>query len=275
MAIDPAIATIIDSVNTTLNAFIAFLPKLLIFLVFIIFGYIVSKISSFVVSNIAKRFVERFQTSADTPDAIEEIYSSTPNVLGKFVFWFLLLFFLVAGIEALGFTTLTKIAGWITFYLPQLLAGLLILFLGIWAGNLIASFIERKGRSWDIEHPEYIAAALRWFVILVSSSIALSQTGIRSELIIVIFGIVLFCSIGAIALSFALSVQETLKRYIQVQTLRQEFEIGDIIDVLGERSEIIDFAHTAIILKTTEGKTRLPIDLLQSQPYKVIYKSKP
>lgn len=263
MDISHVLGPMLKALEKTADTLAHELPKYLIFIGVLLIGYIVSRIVAYMIQKISKKLIAKIKSKRHTSDTIENLYGTSPKILGKFVFWFLFLFFILTGIEALGFTTLTKIISWITLYIPHLLAAIFVFILGLWAGNICASLVERKGKKWTHGQADYLALVVKWSIILVAISMSLSQIGIHSELIVVLLGISMFCILGTVALALALSMQDTLKHYIATQTLKKELSIGDTIKMHDFEGQIIEFEKTALILQNGETKIRVPAPIVQ------------
>ena len=170
-------------------------------LVILIVGYIVARILASVTRRIMKRtnLDNRLADSLSSPDDPREY--EVEDIIGKIVFWLLMLFVFVAALDVLNLDAISEPLGLFlnsltTIYLPALLqAGVLLLIAWIIAAILrllvrkvgkLFKLDERLSRHTALEEGEQVsiteplATATYWFIFLLFIPPVLSALGIRS-----------------------------------------------------------------------------------------------
>src|SRR5947209_18952967 len=196
-------SAILTSFTNALNLVFTFIPKLIGFLVILLVGWIVasvvSKAMTFLLRKIGfDRLSERIGLSR-----LEQrmgIRMDAAGVLGKVVYWFIFLIFLVPAVDSLGLTAFSNILNQIITYIPNVFVAIVVLFLGTLAATFVADIVRGATASTNIGSPRMFAAIARWSIIGFASLIALEQLQIAPALIAELFGAVVL----ALAIAFGL-----------------------------------------------------------------------
>ena len=136
------------------------------------------------------------------------------GVLGKIVYWFIFLIFLVPAVDALGLTTVSNILNQIIAYIPNVFVAILVLFLGTLAATFVADIIRGATASTNMGNPNMYAAIARWAIMGFVAIIALEQLQIAPALLNELFGAVVAAAALAFGLAFGLGGRETAQRLL-------------------------------------------------------------
>ena len=188
----------IESLRAGLDAIFAFIPQLIGAIVILVVGYIVAKILQAVVARVLKavgfdgwmerggikQFFDRAQTR-ETP----------ATVLGKLVFWFVIIITITMSADALGIQQVSQVLAQLIAYIPSIIAAILILILAALLANFLSGIV-RGATDSDI-----LANLARYVIIVYAVFAALTELGIAVQLTAPTFLIVL----GAVALAAAIA----------------------------------------------------------------------
>src|SRR2546421_7455409 len=208
---------VLTSLANALNLVLTFIPKLLGFLVILIVGLIIASLVSKAVTfllrrvgfdNLANRigltrFEERMGVKLDPA-----------GVLGKIVYWFILLIFLIPATDSLGLPAVSNILNQLVAYIPNVFVAILVLFLGTLAATFVSDIVRGATASTNIGNPNVFAAIARWAIIGFASLIALEQLQIAPALINELFAGVVGAAAIAFGLAFGLGGQDTARRWL-------------------------------------------------------------
>src|SRR5436305_15275203 len=84
------------------------------------------------------------------------------GVLGKIVFWFILLVFLVPATNALGLTAVSGILNTMIAYIPNVLVAILVLFLSTLAATFVADIVPSATPTATVGSPNICATIARY-----------------------------------------------------------------------------------------------------------------
>ncbi len=210
-------AAIITAFANALNLVLTFIPKLIGFLVILLVGWIVatavSKALTFLLRKVGfDRMANRIGLTR-----LEQrmgISLDAAGVLGKIVYWFLFLIFLVPAVDALGLTSVSAILGSVIAYIPNVFVAILVLFLGTLAATFVADIVRGATASANVGNPNIFANIARYAIMGFVALIALEQLQIAPALINELFGAIVAAAALAFGLAFGLGGRETAQKYL-------------------------------------------------------------
>ena len=208
---------IFNAFSNALNLVLTFIPRVIGFLVILLIGWIVATVISkaliFVLRKIGfdrmadriglTRFEQRMGVKMDAA-----------GLLGKIVYWFLFLVFLVPAVDALGLTSVSAILGMVIAYIPNVFVAILVLFLGTLAATFVADLVRGATASANVGNPNIFANIARVAIMGFVALIALEQLQIAPALINELFGAIVAAAAIAFGLAFGLGGQDTARKYL-------------------------------------------------------------
>jgi small-conductance mechanosensitive channel len=208
---------IVTSLANTLGLVLTFIPRLVGFLVILLIGWIIASLLARAATIILRR--AGFDRMADRIglSRFEQrmgIRMDPANVLGRIVYWFVFLVFLVPAVDALGLNTVTALLDQVIGYLPNVFVAILVLLVGAVIANFIADVTRNALSASNVRDPGLISNIVRYaitgFVVLV----ALYQLQIAPAMIQTLFTAIIGAVALALALAFGLGGTETARRYL-------------------------------------------------------------
>lgn len=208
---------IFNSLSNAVNLILTFIPRLIGFLVILIVGLIIASLVSRAVTFLLRkvgfdrvsdrigltRFEQRMGVQLDSA-----------GILGKVVYWFILLIFLVPAADALGLPAVSNVLNTLVAFLPNVFVAILVLFLGALAATVVADLVRGATASTNVGNPNIFANIARWAIIGFAALIALEQLKIAPDLLNELFGGLVAAVALAVGLSFGLGGQETARKWL-------------------------------------------------------------
>jgi hypothetical protein len=207
-----------DSFNKFLGKVITFLPNLLAMITILIIGFLVA----WIFKTILYRFLKAIQLDKISEGwGLTQILSkegeaySPSNLLSRFFYWVIVLITLILGVNALEVAATQHLITQFFNYLPHLFAAVLILVIGY----LIAIFLGQAALiaavNAQMESAKLISRSIRWFIIVLSLTMALYHLGIAEKVIVVAFTIVFGGIVLALAIAFGWGGRELAKDFLE------------------------------------------------------------
>jgi hypothetical protein len=228
---------ILTALANALNLLLTFIPKFLGFLVILLVGWIVaSVVSRFLTMLLRKIGFDRLSDRIGLTRLEQQmgVRMDTAGILGKIVYWFLFLIFLVPATDALGISTVSAVLSGLVAYVPNVFVAILVLFLGTLAATFVADIVRGATATARIGNPIIFAGIARWAIIGFASLIALEQLQIAPALITVLFTSIVGAVALAFGLAFGLGGRETAARWLNRTENAIEGSAGQIQQVLSE-----------------------------------------
>ncbi len=208
---------ILSALSNALDLVLTFIPRLLGFLIILLVGWLVatavSKALTFLLRKIGfDRLGERIGLTR-----LEQrmgVKMDSAGILGKIVYWFLLLVFLVPAADALGLPAVSTILNQLIAYIPNVFVAILVLFLGALAATVVADIVRGATASANVGNPNLFANLARYAIIGFAALIALEQLQIAPALLNILFTAIVGSAAIALGLAFGLGGQDTARKWL-------------------------------------------------------------
>ena len=136
-----------------------------------------------------------------------EIRHTLSELLGIFLYWLVLLAVILAALNALNLTVAAELLQRVLSYLPNVLAGVIVLVLGLFFATLVAGVVQTAAANAGIGQAKGLGQVARTAVILFAVAVALEKF-FSSVIIQTTFSIVVAAVAFGAALAFGLGCKE-------------------------------------------------------------------
>lgn len=194
-----------DSFNKFLGKVLTFLPNLLAMITILIVGFFIA----WVLRVLLLRFLKAIQFDRVSERwGFSQVFSKggmaySPTILiSRFFFWVVVLITLILGINALEVAATQNFITHFFNYLPHLFAAILILVVGYLVAVFLGQAILIAAVNAQMESAKFLSRAVRWFIIILSLTMALYHLGIAEKVIIIAFTITFGGIVLALAIAF-------------------------------------------------------------------------
>ena len=193
---------IANSLQTALNGFLGFLPKLIGFLVILIVGYVIARVVKAVIGKVLERLgVDRRLHESPAGEYVEKFSpgASPSRLVGSVAFWLIFIFALTAAIGALQIPAVTAFMNQVLAYLPNVIVAVLIFVIAAAIGGAVSGLAHRT--MGDTPTGDLVKTAAPALVLAVAFFMILTQLKIAPEIVQILFTAL----VGALALGLALA----------------------------------------------------------------------
>lgn len=187
------------------NKVLLFTPEILSAILIMIVGVIIAPI----VAGFVRRLINFIKLdSLANRVGITEMFQSVgldfsfSGLIGKLVKWFILIAFLIAAVDVLGWTRVNDFLVEVALYIPNVIVAVIIFAVGMIVGGFLEKVVRQaiESSSMPITNPQMLASVARWAIVAFASLAALLQLGVAERLIEILFAGIVF----ALALAFGL-----------------------------------------------------------------------
>ena len=227
---------IINALSNALNLILTFIPRLIGFAVILLVGWLIATLVSKAVALLLRKVGFDRMSERIGLNRFEErmgVKMDSAGILGKIVYWFILLIFLVPAADALGVPAVSNVLNELVAYIPNVFVAILVLFLGALAGTVVADLVRGATASAKISNPNLFANLARYAIIGFAALIALEQLQIAPALLNELFGALVAAVAIAFGLAFGLGGQETARKWLN----RGENTVSDAASQLQAQQE--------------------------------------
>lgn len=255
-------AAISDAYLNIMQQMVDYAPKVLTALALIIIGWLVAYLLSKVVIRLLiwtgallKTLLVKFHLFDETRGSIRRSHAL---LAGRLVFWVVLVFFVSLGAGALGLKIFSTWMAGMFAYLPNLLAGLVVIFAGYLLSGAARSVTTSAAQSAGLTEAELWGRMAQFATVFVALLIGVEQIGIHIQFITRLFIVVIGVTLFGVALAFGLGAKALVSNVIGAQQLRRHCRVGDYVSIAGCEGAIIDITATMLVLETNVGRVTIP-----------------
>jgi small-conductance mechanosensitive channel len=235
---------------------IAFLPNILTALALVLVGWALARILRGVCERITRAGLGRLAKSMAMRRGLEStgLSNTAPAVIGRVVFWVVWLFFIAGALEKLELAVVRDFLSNLAYYLPRVLLGILVVFVGILAGNLANHALVTSTARGGVRYAQLVGRVVQGAILMVAIIVAADQIGIQSTLLMVTVAIILGTTMGGAALAFGLGSGPTVSNIIASYYLQKSYRVGQQVQIGDIRGRILEISPTAVVLDGEGGK---------------------
>lgn len=202
----------------TLSEFSVYLPKIVAALGVLIIGTAIAKtIRHLVIKSLDAIKLSKVISNTPVEHFIEnsEVSKRIEQVIGAVVYWLLMLVIIQTSIGILGLTSLSLILEKILGFIPHILSAIIILFFAVLLAGLVESLVKGSIKSIDPRTGRALGKLASYLVMAVGLLISVSELGIASEFILILFvGLVGAVSLG-LGLALGLGGKDLVKKLLE------------------------------------------------------------
>lgn len=241
-----------------------YLPTVLGALALLVVGVVVAVLLRFAVVRISAFILARLRGRRGLAEGETRLHR-VPRLLGTLLFWFVLLFFLAAGIESLGISAVSAILQDLRTFLPDLLAATVVIVVSIVLADVARSGVHRAAARFDLGKPEFAARLVQLAIWTIAAMIAINQLGIESTALLILLAVLFGSAFGASALAFGLGAKSAVANIIASHYARKSYATGYRIRIDGIEGEIVEITRTHVLLKTPQERVFVPAHRFSEQ----------
>ena len=248
------------------------IPALVKALVVFLIGYLLARLLRYVIKRLVA--ASGFDRLSDRVMDIEffrktKVQLVPSRVLATFVYYFVLIVFTMAAVDALGMDKLSDLMVRLVAYLPNAVTAFIVLIGGIFLADKVKRLITNACRSLSIPSGNLIGSAVFYFILLNIVLIALSQAQLQTEFMEVNISIILAGIAGAFAIGYGMASRHIMGNILAGFYNRSQLRVGDEISIDGKRGEVIRLSNVTITLRSDESEYTVPFSKVSSDGYEI------
>ena len=234
-----------------------FIPNLFGALVVVLLGFVVAKLLDALLSKLlAKLGLDRLMGGTGLTKILARVGIQVPisTLIGKIVYWFVLLVFLVSAAQSLGLDRVSSALDLLTVYLPKVFGALLVLLAGVLLAQVLNGLVRGAAESVGFDYAGGLGRVTQGLVIIISISVAISQLEVKTDLLNHVIVIVLITVGLAIALAMGLGSREIAGQILAGIYVRELYQVGQEVRVGEVEGQIEEIGTVKTTLLTDEGE---------------------
>ncbi|MCS3467165.1 small-conductance mechanosensitive channel [Pseudomonas sp. JUb42] len=234
-----------------------FIPNLFGALVVVLLGFVVAKLLDTLLSKLlAKLGLDRLMGGTGLTKLISRAGVQVPisTLIGKIIYWFVLLIFLVSAAESLGLERVSATLDMLALYLPKVFGAALVLLVGVLLAQLANGLVRGAAEGVGLDYSAGLGRIAQGLVIIISISVAISQLEVKTDLLNHVIVIALLTVGLAVALAMGLGSRELASQILAGIYVRELYQVGQHVRVGGVEGQIEEIGTVKTTLLTDDGE---------------------
>ena len=194
-----------------------FLVNVLLVIIILIVGWVISKlIKTLVTQGLRAVRLDQIASRIELDDLLAKggINYSMSELIGVICYWLALLVTFVVAINALGLTIAADLLNRVILYVPNIIAAIFILVLGMFVATLLRNIVQTAANNAGLSQANLLSKIIDAVIIVFTIAIALEQLNIGAKIIELTTTIVLgSLGLGA-ALAFGLGCKDIAAKFV-------------------------------------------------------------
>lgn len=256
MQLDSWTRSLVDAMGMLWQKFTHFIPSLIGALVIVLLGFLAARLLDALVSRLLARLgLDRLMQGTGLTRLLSRAGVQVPlsAVIGKVLYWFVLLVFVVTALESLGLERISAALDMLALYVPKVLAAAVVLLSGVLLAQLLNTLVSGAAEGVGLEYAAGLGRLTQGLVIVISISVAIGQLDVKAELLNYVVAIVLASMGLAVALAIGLGSRALVGQILAGIYVRELYPSGQHVqlDQLEGTVELVGTVKT--LIRTTEG----------------------
>jgi hypothetical protein len=204
-----------SSVQTGLDSFFGFLPKLLGFIIVLAIGWIVAKVVKGLVTKLLQKVgVDRALHSGSTGSYVNKVAPDLKpsSTIGSLAYWFIFLGAIAIAVSQLGIAALDNFVAAIGAYIPNIIAAVLIFVIAGAVAAAVGGLVART--MGDTPTGKVVGSVVPVLVMAIATFMILNQLQIAPEIVTITYAALIGGVFLAMALAFGLGGREVAGRML-------------------------------------------------------------
>lgn len=253
------------STARALEQIAGFLPNIVAAVALGFIGWLVARLARIGVRALGTRVNHLVERLPIRHSSVFNLSPAAIRVLGDFTFWLVAFLFLIGIASVLELAMVSDWLARLAGLLPALLAGALIIVIGIAASILLGQLTAAAAAPAGAARSHLLGRSVQVTVLVVAIVLGVGQTGLDMTLPVALI-VVVAASIGvALTLAFALGASDLVRDLIGAQGLQQHCELHQRVRIGDIEGEIVDLTATSIVVATADGRMLVPARVFHEQ----------
>ncbi len=236
-------------------------PKIFAVSILLIIGLVIGKVAGKITEKAASKILSK--TSLEIGQSVVIKGTETKDsarLIAASLRWFVYLFFIMAAINALEFEQLSSALKDLWLWIPNLLAFILIIVIGVIIANISTRWLEQELERRELGGSKYLVLSAKIIIYGIVFAVALTQLGIGQSIIPILVSSFSWSIAAGVGAALAIGLGFTLKDIIPAAITtgarkKSIFKVGQrvkIDDITGTITSV-EMLHVVLVDEKNES----------------------
>ncbi|MEA3405454.1 MAG: mechanosensitive ion channel [Pseudomonadota bacterium] len=252
------------------NDFLALLPDILVASALLLTGYIIAIVIRKIGYKLFKKL--KFDCAAERISLDKKITAigikqSPSQLLAGLFFWLIMLFTFITAADYIGLTGFVDTLTTVAMYIPNLMAALIILVVGLFVAHFLRNGLQNTLKSVVPAVAKLVANFVYGLLVVIIVLTVLEQLSFDTQLIQTLILVAFTGFALAVALAMGIGSAPQLKKILSSYYLKEHINVNDKIEVQGQAGVVVKINSSSTEIQTETGIVVIPNDQLLDQIY--------
>lgn len=149
---------------------------------------------------------------------------SPSHLVARTAMWLVILLGFMIGVTAFDAALTSALAMRLFQYVPNLIAALLVLAVGVVLARFIARGVLISAVNRNLQHAALLSMGVKWMLLVMAAAMALEHLGIGGRIVHLAFGLLFGGIVLTLALAIGLGSKDMVSRSLERQAAKPEEE---------------------------------------------------
>lgn len=208
---------LLEPARTVLTQISQFVVSALLVLIILLIGWLLSKVVKTVVSKTLKAAkVNEFAAKIELDKLLSKggISYTVSDLVGVICYWLGVLVTFMVAVNSVGLTIAADLLNQVLLYIPNVVAALFILILGMFVSTLLKTIVQTAANNAGLSQGKLLAQIVETIVIIFTVIVGLEQLQIGIRITELTVGIILGSLGLGLALAFGLGCRDLAGKFV-------------------------------------------------------------
>ena len=247
-------------------------PQLVAAAAWLLGGWALASVCSSLVRRIVASVSVRVETRIEERGTVlgAGLWRTAPTVIGRGVYWTILLYFATAAIEQLSVPFAAQLLHDLAYFLPKVVLALVLVFAGASLGSLAHQWASDMAANAGIANPGILGRLAQAGILAVALIVSVQQVGVQGSIFVSIATVILASTLGGMALAFGLGSSPVVANLMASHYASKALSVGDLVRVGKTEGTVREVTPTSIVIDVGADRVHLPARKYCDEPIVVV-----
>ncbi len=247
------------------------ISRLAIAIILMLVGWVLARFITKIVTRLLHSIrADDFGNYIKSVDLFSRLEFKLSEVIGKIIYWLIIVVFFTAATEALGLSSIAEGIQNLLAYMPKVLSATVFFVAGALAANMIKTIIDAACSSMGVPTGRVISTFVFYFLIVMISITSLNQAGLDTQVLTQNVSIASAAIFFAFALAYGFASRDILANLLASFYSKDKFSVGQRIRIDGIEGVIERIDSTSVTLSTADSEVIMSLQRLINSTVEVL-----
>ncbi|MBK9565281.1 MAG: mechanosensitive ion channel domain-containing protein [Saprospiraceae bacterium] len=246
-----------------LLSMVSAIPRFITAAIILIIGYVFGKMVMKLVSKaIEKSGINKFGEQLNNIDILAKnnISIKISTVLGKMVYYCIMLIFVMTAVGALDMPVLADLIQNFIIFIPNLIAAFIILLGGLLLADTLKNIVHATCKSLGMPSANIIASFVFYFIFVNVIIVALSQAKINTEFFGQNISIIIAGGVLAFSIGYGFASKDLVASFLASYYTKDKLNVGDKVTLNGVTGTISNVDKSSVTIRSENKSVIIPLN---------------